>query len=113
MMAEVERQRHAQERGAIIKTLKEDFRRPMTTAKVLLGALDAQGISLSLEGLVFHLRYLGGQGFVEITEAQDMPGYRRDRPGSHKPESIMGAKLSPKGLQLLDGAIEEDPLVTF
>ena len=113
MMAEVEQQRHAEERGAIIRTLKEDFLRAMTTVRVLLGALDAQGISLSPEGLAFHLEYLSSQELIEVKRAEDLPGYRRDRLGARKPDAIMGAKLTPRGLQLLDGAIPEDPLVTF
>lgn len=113
MMAEVEQARHAQERGAIIRTLKEDFRRAMTTVRVLLGALDAQGISLSPEGLAFHLEYLEGQGLAQISRAKGLPGYRRDRWPTVKPETIIGAKLTAKGLQLLDGVIAEDPLVSF
>jgi len=113
MMGEIEQQRHAQERGAIIRTLKEDFLREMTTVRVLLGALDAQGVSLSPEGLAFHLKYLAAQGLVAITRADDLPGYRRDRWPTVKPETLIGAKLTGRGLQLLDGVIDGDPLVTF
>ncbi len=113
MMADIENARHAQERGTILRTLKEDYVREMTSVKSLVRALDAQGISLSQEGAGFHLIYLADQGYVKIWRAKDLPQFRRDRLLFVKPDAIMFVKMLPKGLQLLDGAIPEDPAVAF
>ena len=115
MMADLEKQRHAAERGDLLRTLKEDYTAEMTSTRSLLRALDAQGIALSQEGLGFHLTYLEEQGYIKAWRAREMPGARKDRrmKGWTKPETVMFAKLLPKGLQLIDGLIEEDPLVTF
>ncbi|HEY3416298.1 MAG TPA: hypothetical protein VGM23_05380 [Armatimonadota bacterium] len=112
-MGELTDARHAQERGEILRVLKEDYGARMTTVLTLLRALDALGISLTPEGLAFHLEYLAEQQYVDVTRARDAPGFRRDRAGSGRPEEIRFCKLRPKGLQLLDGRIEEDPMVTF
>lgn len=114
MMGDVEKQRHARERGDILRTLKEDYQSPMTAMRTLLGALDAQGVSLSQEGLEFHLVYLEQQDYVQVIRAKDLP-QRKDRrvKGWIKPETPMFVKLRPKGLQLLDGNIAEDPQVVF
>jgi hypothetical protein len=115
MQTDVERARHMRERGDILRTLKEDYRSEMTSLRSLLGALDAQGMSLAPEGLEFHLTYLEAQGYVRLWRAKDMPGYRRDRHGRNwqKPDAIQFAKLLPRGLQLIDGQVAEDPLVIF
>lgn len=113
-MAEVEKQRHAVERGAILQTLAQDFTSEMTSVKVLRYSLDAQNISLSMEGLAFHLAYLEASKYVKLWRAKNVPGYRFDRvSGSQKPDTIMFAKLTPEGLKLVDGVIAADPLVTF
>ncbi|KKM81375.1 hypothetical protein LCGC14_1330340, partial [marine sediment metagenome] len=42
MMADLEKQRHAAERGDLLRTLKEDYTAEMTSTRSLLRALDAQ-----------------------------------------------------------------------
>jgi hypothetical protein len=115
MMTDVDLMRHAAARGSIIRTLSEDYTAAMTSVRNLLGALDLQGISLSQADLEFHLSYLADSGYVQIWRTRDLPGYRNDRRVRDwmKPDSIMFAKLLPKGLQLLDGRIAEDPLIKF
>jgi hypothetical protein len=113
MMSEIERTRQAQERGDILRTLKEDYSRSMTSVANLLGALDAQGIALSARDLEAHLIYLAEQNYVQIWRARDLPRFRADRPGPWKPDSIRFAKLLSPGLQLLEGGRAEDPMVKF
>ncbi len=115
MSTEVDQARHAHERGVIIRTLKEDYTSSMTSVRSLVGALDLQGISLASKDLEFHLIYLSDAGYVRVWRAKEMPGYRKDRRASGwiKGDTIMFARLTPKGLQLLDGLIPEDPLVLF
>jgi hypothetical protein len=113
MMADIEKARWARERGDILRTLKEDYVREMTSVASLVRVLDAQGTSLAQEEMEFHLIYLSAQAYVQIWRARDMPQFRRDRPARASGDTIMFAKLLPKGLQLLDGLIAEDPLVAF
>jgi len=114
MIEEIERARHAEERGLIIRILKEDFTAELTTVRTLLRALDAQGQALSPEGLAFHLVYLERQGYLALTRARNLPDFRADRWSSGtKANSIIGAKLLPLGLHLLDGKAPVDPSVTF
>jgi hypothetical protein len=115
MMTDVDLARHAAARGSIIRTLAEDYTSAMTSVRNLLGALDLQGISLSQSDIEFHLSYLADSGYVGIWRAKDTPGFRVDRRVRDwiKPDTILFAKLLPKGLQLLDGRIAEDPLIKF
>jgi hypothetical protein len=113
MMTEIEQARHVRERGDILRTLKEDYLAEMTSVGSLARALDAQGISLSPEGLEFHLIYLEQQEYLWIWRMRDLPQARRDRRPRVKLDAIMFTKLRPKGLQLIDGQIPEDPLVAF
>ncbi len=113
MGSELDKQRHALERGEILRTLKEDYSARMTSVLTLLRALDALGTSLTPDGLGFHLELLAERGYVKVWRARDTPGYRRDRPSADKPETIKFAKLMAKGLELIDGLIAEDPLVAF
>lgn len=112
-MSDLDLARYARERGEILRTLKEDYSARMTSMLTLLRALDVLGVSLAPEGLGFHLQYLEEQGYVRVWRAKDMPGYRRDRASSGRPDDIKFAKLSAKGLQLIDGLIVEDPAVAF
>lgn len=109
----LEQARHARERGTILRTLKEDYTREMTSTHTLLRVIDAQGFPLSHEDLSFHLRLMAEQGYVSIWRTRDLPGYRRDRPLQIAPDTIMFTKLSARGLQLMDGLIPEDPSVAF
>lgn len=111
--SDVDLMRYAHIRGDILRTLKEDYTAAMTSVRDLQGALDAQGTSLSREDLEFHLTYLADQEYVRIWRASDMPGFRRDRPGLVKADTMMFGKLLPKGLQLLDGLVTADPAVRF
>ena len=112
-MADIEKARWARERGDILRTLKEDDAHGMTGMGTLIRVLDAQGVSLSRDEMSFHLRYLSDQGYARLSLGRDLSGYRRDRPMDISAETIMGAKLEPRGLQLLDGLIPEDPSVAF
>ena len=114
-MLEIERVAKAVQRGEILRVLKEDYNREMTSVRSLRGALDALGISLSENDLAFHLMYLADQGYLRFLRVKDLPGYRRDRSpwGEDKPDTIKFAKMLPRGLQLLDGCIAEDPSVKF
>lgn len=115
MQTDVERVRRSLERGEILRVLKVDFCAAMTTVKTLRGALALGGFPLSFDGLAFHLEYLAQQGYVEAFRAKNMPGYRADRviSGWQRPESILSAKLMPRGLLLIDGLAPEDPAVSF
>jgi len=110
---DVEQARWAGERGNVLRTLKESYVQEMTSVGSLIRVLDAQGTSLSQEDLEFHLRYLVDQGYLQIWRARDMAGFRADRPSRVKPSTMMFARLLPKGLQLIDGLIAEDPSVAF
>lgn len=114
-MTEIENARHARERGDILLTLKEDYLQAMTSVRNLLGAMDAQGMSLSEGSLCFHLQYLKQSGYIQLWRHRDLDTFRTDRRGGNwvKPDAILFAKLLPKGLQLIDGKVEEDPLVAF
>lgn len=114
-MAEMEQIRHASERGTILMTLQQDYQSEMTAVKSLIRALDMQGISLSQDGVEFHLQYLAAQGYIALWRAREMAGFRTDRrqAGWVRPDTVMFAKLLPKGLQLVDGHIAADPLVSF
>lgn len=114
-MTELEAARRAAERGAVLRTLAQDYSSEMTAVRSLGFALDAVGVPLSPESLDYHLAYLSDQGYVRIWRARDMPGYRSDRPSPLwvRPDSIVFGKLTPRGLQLLDGDIAEDPKVKF
>jgi len=115
MRMDIKRERHARERGDVLRILKEDYQQEMTSIRNLLGALDALTMPMSEEDLVFHLIYLAGQGYLSVMRAKDTPEYRTDRRlvGWDKPETIKFVKLLPKGLQLIDGLVAEDPLVKF
>lgn len=112
--SELEKARHASERGDILRTLKEDYSREMTNLGSLLRALDAQGVALGLESLCFHLQYLADSGYVQIWRTRDLPGFRTDRAHvAGHPDAIRFAKLLPRGLQLLDGLVPEDVSIAF
>jgi DNA-binding transcriptional ArsR family regulator len=113
--SDMEHIRHRRERGDILRTLKEDYHQDMTSLRSLAGALDLQGIPLSQDGLEFHLRYLEDQGYVKIWRYRDLPNFRRDRqlPRWTKADTLIFARLLPKGLHLIDALSAEDPMVTF
>jgi hypothetical protein len=112
-MAEIEKQRLARRKGEIIRILREEYVRNMTSAASLLGTLDNLGHSISLESLQFDLTYLAEQGYIQIWRVRDLPGFRSDRVNIAPPDQIRFAKLLARGLQLLDGNVKEDPQVIF
>jgi hypothetical protein len=112
-IGEMERARHADEKGAILAALKEEYTRPMTSVRALLRALDAMGRSMRPVGLDFALTYLADCGYVRITRVRELPSYRADRDTDAQPDAIMFVKLLPKGLHLVDGQIAADPGVNF
>ena len=109
----MEQMRHAEERGAVLRTLAQDYEREMTSVRSLAGALDLQGYPLSDQSLQFHLTYLSQENYVQIWRAKDTAAWRRDRGFQGSGDNIVFAKLLVRGLHLLDGRIGEDPGVRF
>jgi hypothetical protein len=112
-MADMQQLRHMQRRGAILRILAEDYTSAMTGTSSLLGALDMLGYPLSLESLQYHLTYLMEEGYISIQRMRDLPGWRSDREQVGSPNTIRFARLSPKGLRLVNGSIPADPEVRF
>jgi len=114
MIGHLEQARHATERGRILMTLQQDYASGVFVfVKSLMGAMDQQGISLTVDGMAFHLRYLVDQGYIATRTAGEMPGFRRDRATVERAETIVAVKLTVKGLHLIDGQVAEDPAVKF
>ena len=61
--------------------------------------LDLLGFPVSQAAFAAHIKYLQGQGYIDVWRNKDMPGYRIDRPNCGDPNEIRFARLSPKGLQ--------------
>lgn len=110
---EMEKSRHSEQRGAILLALHQEYSREMTSTRSLLRALDLLGYPLTGDGLQFHLSLLSDLGYVQIWRARNTPMWRPDRENSLRPDMILFARLMPKGLSLIDGAIPPDPEVTF
>jgi hypothetical protein len=115
MMLEIEQARHAEQRGVILRTLKEDYGALMTSVPSLYRVLDSIGMPIATDSLEFHLVYLAQQGYVQIWRASEMPNFRTDRIPVPwvAGKTIVFAKLTGKGLQLVDGDIPGDPKVAF
>jgi hypothetical protein len=109
----MERARHASERGMVLRALYSDFGSRMTGISTLYKALDLLGYSMDIQGLEFHLALLSDLEYVKITRAEDLPGWRSDRPNSGRARAIVFARLMPRGLNLIDGNIPSDPNVSF
>lgn len=112
-MAQVEQARHALERGGILSCLHGDYSSRMTSVNALQSAMDMLGYPMSTGTLAFHLHYLRDSGYLQIWTTRDLAGFRADRAGSGDPETVKFAKLLPRGIQLIDGAVAADPLVRF
>ena len=112
-MAELEHHRHAEERGNLLRLLKENYTTGLTTVGSLAGAMDMLGQSMSLESLRFQLQYLEDQGYVQLKRNRDMPGWRSDRIAMGRADEVRFARLLPRGLMLIDGRVGEDPMVRF
>ncbi len=91
------------ERGEILRFLAEINFRPATFA-TLLAYLDHRALSITSSQLAFHLRYLAGKGFVEITNEPKSLG---------QCERILIAKITPAGIDLLDQRRAGDSGVKF
>jgi hypothetical protein len=101
-------------RGAILRLLATEYGGTMVTVGSLSGALAAEGHGVGeAVQMQRHLRYLADQGYIEALQASQCPGYRRDRPHEGTGQRIVVVKLTPLGLQLLDGLAPEDPAVRF
>jgi len=111
--AEIERARHAEERGAILLALHQEYSRSMTSVKSLSRALDLLGYPITREGLRFHLSLLADLEYTKIWRARDTAMWRADREHEMRADEIVFVRLLPKGLQLIDGAIAADPAVSF
>ena len=110
---EIEQARHAEQRGAILLALHQDYTRRMTSTVSLRRALDLLGKPMSGPALQFHLCLLSDLGYLQIWRNSDMPGWRNDRDSDLDPELLVFSRLLPKGLQLIDGRIPADPAITF
>jgi hypothetical protein len=53
------------------------------------------------------------EGYISIQRMRDLPGWRSDREQVGSPNTIRFARLSPKGLRLVNGSIPADPEVRF
>jgi hypothetical protein len=112
-ITELEQQRHAEERGIILRTLQQEYSREMTTVRSLAGALDLLGYPMSVESLQFSLLYLAERGFVRVWRAREMPGWRPDRQMDGRGDTVVCAKLLAEGVLLLDALRPADPGVRF
>lgn len=108
-----EQLRHAEERGRILQVLQSEYGRGAVTAHTLLGALDALNYPMTLDSLQFSLTYLADSNYIAVTRASETPGYRKDRPGSLTPYTIVTARVLPLGIQLIDGQAPADVGVRF
>ncbi len=112
--SDVERARHALEKGAILRVLQDAYGGPAMTLSGLASVLDNLGFPMSPIGLQFALTYLGDTGFARVVKAKDLPGFRHDRlRQGESPETVMTAQLTPLGLKLLDGTVAEDEQIRF
>ena len=113
MIREMDEARHAEERGAILCALKQEYGSSMVAMRTLAAALNLTGYPLTNASLQFSLTLLADCAYVRTWTARDMGIWRPDRANEMRPETIVFAKLLPKGLSLVDGKIEPDPNVSF
>jgi len=102
--------RHAEERGRILQLLSD---MEMSSVGSLLPGLELSGYIISAESLFSHCRYLQQSGYIRVVRTRDLPGWRTDRPAEGNPDELRFAALLPKGLQLVSGEIDADPMVRF
>lgn len=113
MSGEADRVRHAKEKGGILLALKEEYSGRATRVADLVRVMDLLGYPMTGENMQFSLQYLADDGYVLITRACDMPGFRRDRMGSGAADMIVMAKITPRGIRLIDGTEPENAGVGF
>src|SRR5512146_3036291 len=104
-LAELDQQRHAEERGAILSTLQQEYGREKTSVRSLAGALDLLGYPMSVDGMQFSLADLAERGYIK--------GWRSDRARQERADTVVFAKLTADGLLLIDGLRAADPGVRF
>jgi hypothetical protein len=112
-LADMDRARHAEERGQILQALAQEFGKAATSVRALASALDLVGYPMAPETMQFHLSYLGEQKYVVGVRFRDTPLWRADREQPGDPERVVTARLTVTGLQLVDGVGPADPMVTF
>ena len=112
-IASLEDARHAEQRGAILQALRQDYTSKMTSVKALSRALDLLGYSMTFGTFQFSLNLLADSGYIAIWRADDTPMWRADRLNDTARDTILFVRMTPKGLQLLDGRIAADPSVSF
>ncbi len=99
--------------GAILLALKQAYGRERVTLRELSGTLNLVGSPMTAESLQFSLSLLADSTYVRIWRAKDVGNWRPDRLNDVDPDTIVAARLLPRGLQLIDGNIQADPQVTF
>jgi hypothetical protein len=108
--------RDASERGKILGMLADnDAISAAITFVDLLRAIDNELLSLSPRELGVRLEYLAAKSYIEVIRRKDMPGFDRlrGRGGRGRPQDIVAIKLTPRGLDLFQGAIPADPGVAI
>lgn len=102
------------ERGEILTMLNSNAGRA-TGMGLLRVSLDQVGVSLSINELKTRLCYLEEKGYVELRRRKDIPGYHRklDEPGGGRANDLVTAKLTAKGIDLVEGNIPNDPGIGF
>ena len=113
MIREMEEARHGQERGTILQALKQGYQMEMVSLGTLASTLNLVGQPMTRDGLQFSLSLLADAGYVKIWRARDLATWRTDRPSEVRPDVILFARLTPKGLGLIDGYVMADPIVSF
>jgi hypothetical protein len=102
-LAEIEKERHEVERGHILRYLCL-IGMKAATPRLVREFLYRRGYATSREGMEFHLNYLSEKGLVEL-EVQ---------PGTiDAPQKIVAVKITPGGIDLLDGRKTGDSGVRF
>ena len=104
------------QRGRILQVLKDNGALGAAMSfGLLLRTLDTLGLSLSARELAARLDYLSGKEYLDPKRRKDMPGYDRDRGrvGGGRPNDIIAVKLTPKGQDLVDANIDQDPGIDF
>lgn len=77
--------------------------------ETLHDSLDLRGKPTAPHKLRDLLGYMAGKGYVELTRLRDVIGNRLPKSGDASLDHIQTVKLTPKGKDLLDGTIEDDP----
>ncbi len=105
MATQIERRRT--ERGILLRLLVANDAEWMAF-RALWRLMDRSGFPLSLNALEFHLRYMQGRGYVEVSRVRDMEAQELlEGDGSLSPDQILFVKLAPDGLSILNRSVED------